>query len=631
VLASRQTTDGLAAMNFAYQYAVGGALSGMQYPSGRWVTYTINGANRPSAVRNGQSGTSYYMQNVQYKPSGAFSSATVGLDTANQWTETREYNSLLQARKLRLVKGTQKLLGLDWIYSANSQYNSSQDMYEETGTDNNGNLRMEKLAHTVGTPFSVDRSFDYDTANRLTTFNEPMSAKSQYFGYDAFGNLWQTGASGVPALRPNGSSWYLLGSGQVSNRLANTAYDAVGHQTQLSLTPGTTASYDAEGRVSRVELNSNPVATYDYDADGRRVKKTVGATTTHYVYSADGQLMAEYGGTPTSVGTRYLVADHLGSTRLILDAQGNCSQRIDYAPFGAQLTRSGQPCYTSSTSGLPLFTGQLRDGESAAGTDTGLDYFNARYFWATLGRFSSPDAPLIDQDAMDPQSWNLYSYVRNNPLTFKDPSGQDCIYTHTLDEEAGTVLIERGSCSQKGGTYVAGTIDSSSVNLNSNSGRLNYAFTGYESQEYTFADLELPDPSIQALQRGVGLAAPGVNLASEGLMLFGSIVATVPMAIAQYVSGNGNGTSLAMAMVPGGNRIKLGGKILNVNPNVPLRAYLVGSRLAKGKGFPDYLLDMTGSALKTAVEKGVVSPDQVKKIAKVIEQGQRLMEKLGGK
>jgi RHS repeat-associated protein len=408
-------------MNFAYQYAVGWALSAIQYPSGRWVTYTINGANRASAVRNGQSGTSYYMQNVQYKPSGVFLSATVGLDTANQWTETREYNSLLQARKLRLVKGAQKVLGLDWIYSANSQYNASQDMYEETGTDNNGNLRMEKLAHTVGTPFSVDRWFSYDTANRLGSFSEP--SKSQSFGYDAFGNLFQTGASGVPALRPNGSSWYLLGSGQVSNRLVNTAYDAAGHQTQLSLTPGTTASYDAEGRVSRVELNSSTVATYEYDADGRRVKKTVGATTTHYVYSADGQLMAEYGGTPASVGTQYLVADHLGSTRLILDAQGNCAERIDYAPFGAQLTRSGQPCYTSSTSGLPLFTGQIRDGESTAGTDTGLDYFNARYFWATLGRFTSPDAPFADQYQPDPQSWNLYSYTRNNPLRFIDNDG----------------------------------------------------------------------------------------------------------------------------------------------------------------------------------------------------------------
>jgi RHS repeat-associated protein len=390
------------------------------------------------------------MQNVQYKPSGAFLSATVGLDTANQWTESREYNSLLQARKLRLMKGAQKVLGLDWIYSANSQYNSSQDMYEETGTDNNGNLRMEKLAHTVGTPFSVDRSFGYDTANRLGSFTEP--SKSQSFGYDAFGNLWQTAASGVPALRPNGSSWYLMASGNVTNRLANTAYDAAGHQTQLSLAPGTTASYDAEGRVSRVELNSSPVATYDYDADGRRVKKTVGATTTHYVYSADGQLMAEYGGTPASVGTQYLVADHLGSTRLILNAQGNCAERIDYAPFGAQLTRTGQPCYTSSTSGLPLFTGQIRDGESTAGTETGLDYFNARYFWATLGRFTSPDAPFADQFPDAPQSWNLYGYARNNPLAFIDPTGRCKKGVDSMYHDS-----EEGPCIAPGGTNITVT------------------------------------------------------------------------------------------------------------------------------------------------------------------------------
>ncbi len=330
--------------------------------------------------------------------------------------------------------------------------NSSQDMYEETGTDNNGNLRMEKLAHTVGTPFSVDRSFGYDIANRLTSYSEPTTSKSQTFGHDAFGNLWQTAASGVPPLRPNSSSWYLMTNGSVSNRLANTDYDAAGHQTQLSLTPGTTARYDAEGRVSRVELNSNPVATYDYDADGRRVKKTVGATTTHYVYSADGQLMAEYGGTPASVGTQYLVADHLGSTRLILDAQGNCAERIDYAPFGAQLTRSGQPCYTSSTSGLPLFTSQIRDGESSAGTDTGLDYFNARYFWATLGRLTSPDPFLIMTQAEDrgqlnaylsnPQNWNRYAYALNNPLRYVDPTGLTPISVEDCQKDPACSVVK---------------------------------------------------------------------------------------------------------------------------------------------------------------------------------------------
>ena len=64
------------------------------------------------------------------------------------------------------------------------------------------------------------------------------------------------------------------------------------------------------------------------------------------------------------------------------------------------------------------FTGQERDGES------GLDYFWARFFIGGLGRFTSPDAPFVDQTAGDPQSWNLYSYGRNNPLVNTDPSGR---------------------------------------------------------------------------------------------------------------------------------------------------------------------------------------------------------------
>ena len=63
------------------------------------------------------------------------------------------------------------------------------------------------------------------------------------------------------------------------------------------------------------------------------------------------------------------------------------------------------------------FTGKERDSES------GLDYFGARYFSGAMGRFTSPDQPFSDQDPSDPQSWNLYAYGRNNPLTFIDPTG----------------------------------------------------------------------------------------------------------------------------------------------------------------------------------------------------------------
>jgi RHS repeat-associated protein len=55
-------------------------------------------------------------------------------------------------------------------------------------------------------------------------------------------------------------------------------------------------------------------------------------------------------------------------------------------------------------------TGKERD------TETGLDYFGARYFSGAQGRFTSPDEPFADQYESDPQSWNLYTYGRNNPL-----------------------------------------------------------------------------------------------------------------------------------------------------------------------------------------------------------------------
>ena len=63
------------------------------------------------------------------------------------------------------------------------------------------------------------------------------------------------------------------------------------------------------------------------------------------------------------------------------------------------------------------FTGKERDQEC------GLDYFGARYFSGAMGRFTSADQPLLDQDPSDPQSWNLYAYGRNNPLSFIDPTG----------------------------------------------------------------------------------------------------------------------------------------------------------------------------------------------------------------
>lgn len=58
-------------------------------------------------------------------------------------------------------------------------------------------------------------------------------------------------------------------------------------------------------------------------------------------------------------------------------------------------------------------------------TETGLDYFGARYYGSNIGRWMSPDPiGIMKQKLLDPQQWNMYSYVRNNPLRFLDPTGK---------------------------------------------------------------------------------------------------------------------------------------------------------------------------------------------------------------
>ena len=210
------------------------------------------------------------------------------------------------------------------------------------------------------------------------------------------------------------------------------AYDEVGNQTQVN---PYTLSYDAENRVAGSTSASNGSVAYAYDGEGSRVKKTVNGTlVTAFVYNAFGQLIAEYGAGTGETGLRYMTTDHLGSVRLVTGSTGNVIRRHDYRPFGQDLSGNGRSTKYSNLKNVVRFTGKERDDE------TGLDYFGGpeedpitktesvmtRYFSSAQGRFTSPDRPMLDQNPLFPQSWNLFSFVRNNPLTFFDPSGGKC-------------------------------------------------------------------------------------------------------------------------------------------------------------------------------------------------------------
>ena len=94
-----------------------------------------------------------------------------------------------------------------------------------------------------------------------------------------------------------------------------------------------------------------------------------------------------------------------------------------------------------------MFTGKERDQE------TGLDYFEARYYGSALGRFTSPDP--LGGHLYDPQTLNKYAYVRNNPLSLTDPSGLDFYLTCTHTKDNGDTCQQVNNGGQK--TWVQGT------------------------------------------------------------------------------------------------------------------------------------------------------------------------------
>jgi len=105
------------------------------------------------------------------------------------------------------------------------------------------------------------------------------------------------------------------------------------------------------------------------------------------------------------------------SKRIMTDAAGTVISNCTYAPFGEQVG-----CSVDNPSNHYRFTGKERDAE------TGIDYFGARYYSSSMGRFLSADwsagpatVPYAHLD--NPQTLNLYAYVDNNPINGVDADG----------------------------------------------------------------------------------------------------------------------------------------------------------------------------------------------------------------
>jgi RHS repeat-associated protein len=245
--------------------------------------------------------------------------------------------------------------------------------------------------------------------------------------------------------------------------------------------PGVTVSYDKNGNLLRDNLNTytwdpnwgNPASINStnliYDALGRMVEQQNGSTYTQMLYNQAGKTAIMNGQTLTkafvylpggetaiynSSGLAYYRhADSLGSSRVTSTSARGVYSDSAYAPFGENYDLTG----TADVS----FTGQNADITSS------LYDFTFREHSPSQGRWISPDpSGLAAGDPTNPQTWNRYAYVLNNPLSNVDPLGLDCIYLN--DAGNGVDSIDHNSdpeeCSgnNNGGYWIPGTVADSS-------------------------------------------------------------------------------------------------------------------------------------------------------------------------
>jgi RHS repeat-associated protein len=190
--------------------------------------------------------------------------------------------------------------------------------------------------------------------------------------------------------------------------------------------PAVSTSVGSE-EVQETEPGEEEVTyNYVYNGDGAMVMESTGAVTTIYIggiyeYVISGAEVitrSYYYAGSQRVAMRendtlfYLLGDHLGSTSLTLDANGNKVAEQRYKPYGSTRYEWG----TAQTN--YQFTGQRK-------IDLGIYYYQARFYDASLGQFLSPDTIIPSPgNVLD---WNRYLYTRGNPVRYLDPSGHICV------------------------------------------------------------------------------------------------------------------------------------------------------------------------------------------------------------
>ena len=310
-----------------------------------------------------------------------------------------------------------------WEYDAAGQVTAIRYQDQNKKTVAGWAYRYDAAGNLVGQKDHLGQitHLSYDPAGQV--IEERESANTIRYRYLPGGSRAQLEVNGVVTKYQYDTADRLIQRG--SEKLA---YNKNGCLISRKTSDGKTLyEYDAKDRLSKVVGSDGATTTYGYTPTGERIWKKDAEGLTYYLY--DGlDLLQEIGETgkpkvsylhapgidrPLAMirdgKIYYYHPDRLGSIRHLTDDQGQIAATYDYDAFGNFKTRE-------ATVPNP-FTFTAREFDQT----TGLYYYRARYYDASLGRFLTTDPFPADID--EPLEHNPYLYANNNPLRFTDPLG----------------------------------------------------------------------------------------------------------------------------------------------------------------------------------------------------------------
>ncbi|MDZ7644677.1 MAG: PKD domain-containing protein [Woeseiaceae bacterium] len=426
-------------------------LEGVAYP-GYELSYSYTASSERADVIDRESTVSGRNQAIRFSYDGLL---TTGLDFSGiaEGTFTYDYDADLLLSSIQLDSGDPVAISYseDGFLQGVGPFTVSRSAntgLADTGTDGTVEIdyqhdargRLTGRSYSVGGLTVYANAIDHDASGRLTDRTETVAGVARQFEYahTADEALSTVTIDGVIV----GDYEYDFNGNRVGVNNETALYDAADRITDLGSTRYThdadgymtgrgddTFVYSARGELLEAIVDGTTV-DYDYDGLGRMTARTVNGETTEYLYghpnalfllthtrAPDGTLTRyyydEYGllfGFDRG-GERYYVAvDQVGSPRVIFDAAGSILREIDYDPFGEVIVD------TNPALELAIGFGGGIDDPAA-----GLVRHGMRLYDPVSGRWTAPDPARFDGGG------NLYRYVGNNPVQYRDPLGLLCV------------------------------------------------------------------------------------------------------------------------------------------------------------------------------------------------------------